>query len=93
MIIKKVVIELEIKFKIYNKHGVKFSEIEEALLSKNKFVKKIKSGKYIAFIKTKRYLTIIFSMEKGIAYIATAYPSSKWQIDLFQRRVKNENKL
>lgn len=93
MIIKKVFIDDETKFKIYNKHGVKFSEIEQALLLKNKFVKKIKEGKYIALTKSQRYLTIIFSMENGMAGIITAYPSSRWQIDLFQRRSKNEDRL
>ena len=93
MIIKKIIIDHETKFKIYNKHGVKFSEIKQALYSKNKFIKKTKDEKYVAFTKYQRYLTIVFSIKNKIVEIITAYPSSKWQIDLFKRRIKNENRL
>ena len=88
MIIKKVEIERKTKFKIYNKHGIKFNEVEQALNSKNKFVKKTKDEKYVAFTKTSRHLTIVFSITKGIATIITAYPSSRWQIDLLKRRTQ-----
>jgi len=33
MIIKKVEIERKTKFKIYNKHGIKFNEVEQALIN------------------------------------------------------------
>lgn len=88
MYLKKIAIDKKTKFKVYNKHKVKFGEIKQALLSENKVIRKTKDGKYTAFTKTQKYLTIVFSMDKNIATIITAYPSSKWQIKSLQRRTK-----
>lgn len=88
MQIKGVIIDTRTKFKIYKKHGVKFNEIKQALSSEYKFIRKTKDGKYIAFTKFQRYLTIIFSIEKETAVIITAYLSSKWQINLLRRKIK-----
>ena len=88
MIIKKIKIKDNIKYKILSKHKVRFSEIRQSILSENKLVRKTKDGRYIAVAKEQRYLTIIFEMDNDIAEIITAYPSSKWQIDLYNRRKK-----
>lgn len=88
MRIQKVEIKKEIKSKILYQHKVRFSEIRGSILSENKFVRKTKDKRYVAIAKEQRYITIIFEMEKNIAEIITAYPSSKWQIDLYKRRKK-----
>ena len=88
MRIKKIEIKKDIKYKILYKHKVRFSEITQSILSENKFVRKTKEGRYIAVAKEQRYLTIIFEMDKNIAEIVTAYPSSKWQMDLYKGRKK-----
>ena len=88
MRIKKIEIKKDIKYKILYKHKVRFSEITQSILSENKFVRKTKDGRYIAVAKEQRYLTIIFEMDKDIAEIITAYPSSKWQMDLYKWRKK-----
>lgn len=88
MRVKNIVIEPKIQFKIYSKHGVKFGEIKEALQSRECTFRKTRDGKYIAFAKGQRYLTIVFALEKGTAEIITSYPSSKWQIDLLRRKKK-----
>ena len=88
MRIKKIEIKEDVKYKILYKYKVRFSEITQSILSENKFVRKTKEGRYIAVAKEQRYLTIIFEMDKDIAEIITAYPSSKWQMDLYKGRKK-----
>ncbi|HLC58154.1 MAG TPA: hypothetical protein VJH95_06275 [Candidatus Nanoarchaeia archaeon] len=88
MKVKSICIEPKIQFKIYSKHGVKFSEIKEAIQSQACVLRKTKDGKYIAFTKSQRYLTIVFTLEKGNLKIITAYPSSQWQVAILRRKKK-----
>lgn len=85
MIIKEVVIDKEVKVKIYNKHNIRFREAREVLLNKP-LVKRTRDGKYMAVNRVERYITVIFSYHNGIADIVTTYPSSDWQIKLFKRK-------
>jgi len=85
MIIKEVVIDKEVKVKIYNKHGIRFIEVKEMLLDKP-LVRRTRDGKYMAINLVERYITVIFSYYGGIADIITAYPSSDWQIKLFKKK-------
>ncbi len=84
MLVKEVQIDKKVEYKIYKKHGVIFYEIKNGLLSKP-YVRKTKDGRYLAITKFNRFITVIFTYEKGIADIITAYPSSEWQIKLFKR--------
>jgi len=86
MKIKKIQIELEIEKKIFNKHGVARTEIEEGLLNNKPIFYRAKEKRYMALTHKFRYITIIFRYEKGIANIRTAYPSSDWQIKLYKRK-------
>ncbi|MBI4140401.1 BrnT family toxin [Candidatus Woesearchaeota archaeon] len=83
MRIVSVVIDKETVFKIYKKHGVKFTEVKSALLA-NPYIVKTKFERYVAIGKAQRCLTVVFSFEQGIAEIITAYPSSDWQIKLYK---------
>lgn len=85
MIIKKATISKITLVKINKKHCVRFKEIKKVFLDEP-FFKRIKKDVYIAIGFDERYLTIIFSYEKRIATILTAYPSSNWQIKLFKRK-------
>lgn len=86
MLIKKIRIELQVEEKINKKHGVYRREIEDALFNGNPIFFKSKKNKYIAITLKERYITTIFSYEKGAADIKTAYPSSDWQIKLYKRK-------
>ena len=85
MIIKKVIIDKEVKVKIYCKHGVYFREVREALLN-NPLVMRTRNERYMALNFAGRHITVIFSFFKGIADIVTAYPSSDWQVKLFKNK-------
>ena len=85
MIIKEVVISPRVKVKVFHKHGIRFKEIKAVLINRP-FVRKTKDGRYFAVNLVERYVTVIFSYEKGTADIVTAYPSSDWQVRMFKRK-------
>jgi len=89
MIINAVSIRNPIKKKLRFKHGINEEEINKILLN-NKPVFKKSRGLYLSIGFKQRYLTIIFGYNKinKIADIITAYPSSKWQINLYKKMKK-----
>ena len=86
MRLKKVLIELKIQEKINKKHGIHRKEIEDALFEGNPLFFKTTEQKYIALTHKDRYMTIIFTHNKDIAKIITAYRSSNWQIKLYKKK-------
>ncbi|AJF62732.1 MAG: hypothetical protein QT11_C0001G0590 [archaeon GW2011_AR20] len=89
MIINEVSIRNPIKKKLRFKHGINEEEINEVLLN-NKPIFKKSRGLYLSIGFKQKYLTIIFSYDKinKMANIITAYPSSKWQINLYKEMKK-----
>ena len=86
MIIKKVVVEKEIKNKIFDKHGIYTEEIKNGLFYGKPIFYRTKDERYMAVTNYHRYITLIFIYEKNNAHIITAYPSSKWQIKLYKKK-------
>lgn len=85
MIIKRVVISADVKYKIKEKHGVNFEEAEIALLH-DPLVYTTRDRLYLAIGFHLRYITVVFTFTKGYAEIITAYPSSDWQIRLYKSK-------
>lgn len=85
MRILSVGIQKEVVFKIYKKHGIKFTEVKTVLLN-NSYVAKTKQGRYIAIGKSQRFVTVIFGCVDGCAEIVTAYPSADWQVRLYKSK-------
>ncbi|MBI2672303.1 hypothetical protein HYX16_05195 [Candidatus Woesearchaeota archaeon] len=90
MIINAVKISIKAKIKIHHKHGITMDEIEKSLLQNKSYFAKAKDGRFVAIGKWNRCITVIFDYAEKYkeATIITAYPSSKWQIKLFKRKVK-----
>ena len=86
MHIAKVLIEEQVKQKIFEKHNVYQEEIKDGLLHGKPIVFKAKQGRYMALTNHHRYITIIFTYEHNTASIITAYPSSPWQIKLYKKK-------
>ncbi|MEK6952958.1 MAG: hypothetical protein AABX29_08145 [Nanoarchaeota archaeon] len=72
MKISGIFIEDKIKEKILNKHNVEADEIKQTIFS-NTLVLKTKENRYMVIGHHQRYLTIIFEMYHGTAFIITAY--------------------
>ncbi len=90
IIINAVKISLTTKIKIYTKHRVTMDEIEKVMLQDKPYFAKTKFGRYVAVGKWNRCLTIVFDYNEKYkeATIITAYPSTKWQIKLYKRKIK-----
>ena len=86
MRIVRVLIESRIQEKLAKKHGVSRKEVEAALVEGHPLFFRARGGRYVAFARGERQLTIIFTYRRGIATVHTAYPSSDWQIRLYRRR-------
>ncbi len=89
MIIDAISIKDPIKEKIAIKHRVYENEIKDIIFNDKPIFKK-SSGRHLCIGFKRRYITIIFDY-MGInkqANIVTAYPSSKWQINLYKRMKK-----
>jgi len=85
MKIEKVIIEDQIKEKVFSKHHVEALEIKGVLMS-NPLVFKSKLGRYLAIGNCYRFVTIIFECKGKTANIITAYPSSQSQIKLYKKK-------
>jgi len=85
MRINKVRISVDVERKIYDKHTVSRTELEEALVESAPLFFRAKEQRYLALVKKQRHLSIIFTFEQGTATIVTAYPSSDWQVKLYKR--------
>jgi len=88
MIIKAIKIKPSIEIKIFNKHGITIDEIEKVLTEDKPYFAKSKESRYISIGIWSRHITIIFEYYKNEAEIITAYPSPKWQISLYKRKMK-----
>ncbi len=88
MKIQKILIELKIEEKINKKHGIYREEIENALFDGKPIFFKTRENKYFAICQKGKYLTVVFRYEKQTSEVATAYPSSEWQIKLYKRKRK-----
>ena len=88
MRIEKVIVERNTAVKIYNRHRVTTKEIKLVLKENKPIFKKVGGGQYMAIGLFHRHVTIFFIYDKQskIADIKTAYPSSKWQINLYKRK-------
>ena len=87
MKIRKILIEDKIKEKIFYRHHVTSLEIKDILFN-NPFVLKVSDGRYMAIGHYQRFITIIFGVQKDMAFIVTAYPSSEAQRKLYKLRKK-----
>jgi len=85
MLLKGIIISKSTKKKILYKHHIKGDELYR-LFNENPLYLRIGDCVYLAIGVWQRYITIIFSYNKGIARIITAYPSSKQQIRLFKKK-------
>lgn len=85
MHIKKINISVDVERKVYDKHTVSRTELEDSLLEGLPLFFNAKEGRYLALAKKQRHLSIIFTFEQGTATIITAYPSSDWQVRLYKR--------
>lgn len=81
-----VLIEDHIKEKIFYKHAVHARDIEEVLFNKPYFLR-LKENRYMGIGKNHKILTIIFEVQKNIALIITAYPSTDTQRKLYKHKV------
>ena len=86
MRITQIKISIDVEQKIYVQHGVSRKELEEALWEGSPIFFRAKGERYLALTKRPRYLTVIFIFGQGSADLITAYPSSEWQIKLYQRK-------
>ena len=87
MKIEKILIEDRIKEKILYEHKIRASEIKEVLLD-NPYVLKTRENRYLAIGFCNRFITIVFEMAGGTAFIITAYPSSDTQRKLYKLKRK-----
>lgn len=86
MLIKRILMSPEVAEKIKCKHGLD-PIVAKNVLQGHNHIEKIRGGYYMAIGSSYAgYVTIIFEFEGGTAEIKTAYPSSKWQIDLYKRK-------
>ena len=85
MMVKNAIIEDKIKEKILEKHNVTAEEMKNILLQ-NPLVLRTKKKRYLAIGFDRRYLTIVFEYSRSTANIVTAYPSSRWQINLYKNK-------
>jgi len=85
MMVKNAIIEDKIKEKILEKHNVTAEEMKNILLQ-NPLVLRTKKKRYLAIGFDRRYLTIVFKYSRSTANIVTAYPSSRWQINLYKNK-------
>ena len=85
MKITNILIEDNIKEKILDKHNVEATEIKQVIFS-NPLILKSGKNRYMAIGSHQRYLTIIFEIDNGIAFIVTAYPSSDAQVKLYKKK-------
>jgi uncharacterized DUF497 family protein len=86
MYIKKVLISQKTHEKIFDKHGIKLKEVEQALLENTPRFFKTRDGRYLALAFQERYLTMVFEYHQGTVEVITAYPSAEWQIRLYKRK-------
>ena len=85
MRIHDVFISERVADKIWDEHGVSADEATELLYS-NPMIRRARDGRYMAIgLSPSGYLTVIFEHDRGVAEIVTAYPSSDWQVKLFQK--------
>ncbi len=87
MIINKILIEDKIKEKILYKHGVTSTEIKEALLRSPLFLK-TRQNRYLALGYAQKYISIIFELQKDIAFIITARPATDAERKLYKDKRK-----
>ena len=85
MNITNILIEDNIKEKIFNKHNVEATEIKQVIFT-NPLILKVRKNRYMAIWYYQRHLTIIFEIYNNIAFIITAYPSSEAQVKLYKKK-------
>ncbi|MCK4475874.1 MAG: hypothetical protein KAU16_04030 [Methanophagales archaeon] len=74
--------------KIRSKHILKPSVAKE-ILSETPYIEKVGGNQYMAVgLSHAGYVTIFFKYSSGTVEVTTAYPSTKWQVDLYKRKKK-----
>ena len=86
MRIESIHISPSIAHKMLSKHGVRANDVCAALREGHPAFWRRGKETYLAIGKTHQYLTIIFRYRNRTAEIRTAYRSSGWQKQLYERR-------
>ena len=88
MLIRRIVISPEVMAKIKSKHRLD-PAVAKDVLSDTPYIEKVGGGQYMAVgFSYSGYVTMFFKYSSGTAEITTAYPSKKWQIDLYKKKKK-----
>ena len=85
MKITNILIEDKIKEKLLWKHNIKAIDIKEVLFN-NPHILKVSKNRYMAIGHNHKFVTIIFEVINGIAFIVTSYPSSDAQRKLYKQK-------
>ncbi len=82
----KFCVPKDVEEKILYKHGIGLEELNNALEYGNLRIFNQGQGIYIAISRHTRYITIVFTRDKNLATVITAYPSSDPHIRRYNRK-------
>jgi hypothetical protein len=88
MLIRRILISPVVMEKIKSKHGLN-PVVAKDVLSDTPHIEKVGNSQYRAIgLSYTGYVTIFFKYRSGTAEVTTAYPSTKWQVDLYKKKKK-----